>query len=398
MWVADAHLETTAPETRVRDGVGIDRRDRVAARAGAVKFDLEVLPPDSAFVVRIELGDLDPRDEQLLAAALAEWEQGRGTIGGRVSRGLGAFTLEGVQRASCDLNDRDELIAFLKADEPWQQARPVANWLNKRLVDARTMIQPMKEDLADPFAALNAGLAVARAWLEVQFVLVAEGPFLVNDPLAQAQTGFDHAALLQGLLKPDQAERPKPVLPGASLRGVLRSQAERIARTLATLNAWKLPESQRSDHYATHCPACDPNARRKREASSRPVPLESCDSVLQARRVGTDQEVNETDLCLACWLFGSARQGSRLLVEDARFVGTKPSYKARDFLAIDRFTGGGAESYKFDAVEVWKPRFEVRLRLENPADWELGWLLLTLRDLQTASFLWVSELLRGWAA
>jgi hypothetical protein len=52
-----------------------------------------------------------------------------------------------------------------------------------------------------------------------------------------------------------------------------------------------------------------------------------------------------------------------------------------DFLAIDRFTGGGAEGLKFDALALWKPAFTLRLHLDNPEPWELGWLALVLRDL-----------------
>jgi hypothetical protein len=52
-----------------------------------------------------------------------------------------------------------------------------------------------------------------------------------------------------------------------------------------------------------------------------------------------------------------------------------------DFLAIDRFTGGGAEGLKFDALALWRPAFKARIFLENPDDWELGWLTLVLRDL-----------------
>jgi len=53
----------------------------------------------------------------------------------------------------------------------------------------------------------------------------------------------------------------------------------------------------------------------------------------------------------------------------------------QDFLAIDRFTGGGRNNAKFDVLALWQPRFTARLRLENPQPWELGWLALTLRDL-----------------
>jgi len=68
-------------------------------------------------------------------------------------------------------------------------------------------------------------------------------------------------------------------------------------------------------------------------------------------------------------------------LKNAPFVGEKVELKALDFLAIDRFTGGGRDTAKFDAVVLWKPKFRVRLFLENPEPWELGWLALVLRDL-----------------
>jgi hypothetical protein len=52
-----------------------------------------------------------------------------------------------------------------------------------------------------------------------------------------------------------------------------------------------------------------------------------------------------------------------------------------DFLAIDRFTGGGAEGAKFDALALWKPAFTLRIYLDNPEPWEMGWLALVLRDM-----------------
>jgi hypothetical protein len=53
-----------------------------------------------------------------------------------------------------------------------------------------------------------------------------------------------------------------------------------------------------------------------------------------------------------------------------------------DFLAVDRFTGGGAEHLKFDALALWRPLFRARVRLVSPEPWELGWLTLVLRDLK----------------
>lgn len=113
--------------------------------------------------------------------------------------------------------------------------------------------------------------------------------------------------------------------------------------------------------------------------------MASCNSFIKTlskdERSELDRLGAEQKLCLACYLFGSPWNGSRLRVEDAPFVGTQVTTKVLDFLAIDRFTGGGRDTAKFDAVVLWRPKFRARLLLENPEPWELGWLALVLRDL-----------------
>ncbi len=349
LWIHDATL-TGQPPTTVRDAVGIDRRTGAAARLEAVKFDLEALPAGVIFELRLELEDTSAMDQQLLAATLAEWQAGRGNLGGRVARGLGAFVLTDLACHTRDLNQAAALMAFLRSDAPSVGLPADPQWLPTQLTAAR---QALGSSPPNPH--------VARSWLELELTLQATGPFLANDATMARRAGFDHAPLVEG----------RPVLPGASLRGVLRSQAERIARTLATVTAVDAAD------FLRRCPACSPVARRKDEAKS--VPLECCDALLT---IPTDEEVGEEDLCLACRLFGSARLGSRLLVEDAPLQkDTAPQYKVQDFLAIDRFTGGGRDSAKFDAVALWRPAFTARLRLDNPRAWELGWLALVLRDL-----------------
>lgn len=360
---ATLHGGQPDPLPIVRDGVGIDRASGAAARAGAVKFDFETLPAGTVFDLRIELRNTTPEDEQLLAAALAEWQAGRLWLGGNVARGLGAFVLKHVAFKALDLNDAANLIIFLKGDAPWERAVEKPTWLADSL--ARIAKTPSDNEHA------------ARCWLDFQGTLQAEGPFLTNDPTAAGLSGFDHAPLLVLL---DRWQ--DPVLPGAGLRGVLRSHAERIARTLATLNA------KGRDDFLYTCPACDPLTRRPRKdvPPDRLPPLESCDSLLffEAGK-GGNEEIEPDELCLACQLFGSTRRGSRLIVEDAPFVpdhpDSKPKLKMLDFLAIDRFTGGGSEGLKFDALVLWKPAFGLRFHLDNPESWELGWLALVVRDL-----------------
>ncbi|WP_298490094.1 RAMP superfamily CRISPR-associated protein [uncultured Chloroflexus sp.] len=365
--VYDAVLDT-APSLTIRDGVGIDRVTGAAARRERIKFDYEALPAGTTFKLRLEIDSRlsnEQRTLPLLAAALAEWEQGRGAVGGRVGRGLGAFSLSDVQWIERDLMQPDTLIEFLRNGPPWHAADGDHNWLTANVKTARGFIRPYSDTLP-----------VARSWVLAEFTLAATGPFLTHDPTQAGRGGFDHAPVLTAY---DQNARP--VLPGSSLRGALRSQAERIARTLATLKAWDNGKdtASRKAAFLTLCPACNPLTTKTDD------PVASCNSFIKAlpkaKRDELEQEGAEEKLCLACQLFGSSWNGSRLRVEDAPFVGEKVERKVLDFLAIDRFTGGGRDTAKFDAVVLWKPKFRARLFLENPAPWELGWLALVLRDL-----------------
>jgi len=356
--VFNARPSKKLPLSMIRDGVGIDRTTGVAARADAVKFDLEVLPAGAVFELRMELRDTSQKDKSLLAAGLAEWKAGRFWLGGRVARGLGAFILSNVQFKTLNLDNATQVLAFLGDDRPWEQALKVDGWLEEKLDSIRSYS-----------SAKGQPEAVARGWLSITGTLQAEGPLLTNDPSASGLSGFDHAPLLAYW-----GNWQQPVLTGAGLRGVIRSHAEKLGRTLAT------QQYENKDDFLHHCPACDPNVRDDDEKKR--LPLESCDSLLKKSHISRDEEVS---LCLACSLFGSTRRGSRLFVEDAPYQATGkqscPIFKMLDFLAIDRFTGGGADGLKFDALAMWKPAFALRLFLDNPEPWELGWLWLVLRDL-----------------
>lgn len=363
--VFNARQIDTPPCFLIRDGVGIDRTTGTAAKAGAVKFDLEVAPPGAAFEIRMELRNASQEDEQFLAAGLAEWVAGRLWLGGRVACGLGAFELRNLQFKILRLDTSEQLLGFLEDDEPWQQAQQIDGWLKKQLNSIYFLPAKDKPE------------TVTHGWFSLTGALQAEELLLTNDTFIAGASGFDHAPLLA-----QWGDWEKPLLTGAGLRGVLRSHAERLARTLAIYNA------SGKDDFLQCCPACDPNVRRSEK--DRHLPLECCDSLIKNQERQHPQQRQKTAdnidlLCLACRLFGSPRLGSRLIVEDALYKITpeqpKPVYKMLDFLAIDRFTGGGVDGKKFDALALWQPTFTLRLHLENPKPWELGWLWLTLRDL-----------------
>lgn len=356
--------KNTSYRPMIRDGVGIDRATGAAARAGSVKFDLEVVPAGTSFKLRIELRDVDKTDEQFLAAALSEWKKGRLRLGGRVARGLGSFKLKNLQYKTIPLSNDEDLMSFLRKDEPLKVAKTEEGWLDTQLEG----IKPVE------FTIEDMPKTISRGWFLLKGTLQAKGPLLTNDILSRGASGFDHAPAFSRL-----NDWLNPVLPGASLRGVLRSHAERLARTLATLNA------KSKDDFLSRCPACDPNVRNQDKTDK--LPLENCDSLSKKHDVQpNDESVDITNsLCLACRLFGSTRLGSRLIIEDASFKPANsqsgPKYKVLDFLAIDRFTGGGVDGAKFDALALWRPAFSLKLFLENPEPWELGWLWLVIRDL-----------------
>lgn len=355
--IFNAHPSARTSDSFIRDGVGIDRATGASANVGAVKYDQEVLPTGATFELRMELRKTTSDDEALLALGLAEWQAGRLWLGGNVARGLGAFTLTNLEYKTLEMETSNQILDFLREDRPWQHAVAQSNWLELKL----NALNPK------PLNDLN----IARCWITLTGVLQAEGPFLTSDTLNADVSGFHHAPLLARY-----ADWQNPVISGAGLRGVLRSHAERLARTLVTL------EYRKKEDFLLRCPACDPNVRDEKKDGDGCLPLESCDSLLK-KASGKHDNI---ELCPSCQLFGCTQQGSRLIVEDAPYHPTtdqlNPVIKILDFLAIDRFTGGGKDGAKFDAVVLWKPSFALRLHLDNPRPWELAWLVLTLRDLE----------------
>jgi len=156
-----------------------------------------------------------------------------------------------------------------------------------------------------------------------------------------------------------------PVLPARSLRGVLRCHGEKILRTMLDYDneKWLDPDRQRLVEQRV-----------------------ACRSELAARACKPIKHGSETGkrLCLACQLFGAAGWRSPVEIDDFLLEGD-PEIQVQEFVAIDRFTGGGKESAKYSARAVIDPEFSGKLHCVNPRrmpDWGLGLLALILRDLR----------------
>lgn len=203
----------------------------------------------------------------------------------------------------------------------------------------------------------------------VELRLKTVDPLLVKSGLATV-SGPDMAFVLTY-----RNGRPEPYLPGSSLKGVIRSHAERIARTL------KSPS------------ACEPfwNEDIEKEVRSNPARAETiwCAERFKQLEAQLKREnktlANSTvykDSCPACRLFGSTYFAGRFGVSDAYLVeesqGRRP--QQRDGVGIDRFTGGASKRAKFELEVLTDATFVCTLHIRNFEIWQLGWLAYVMQD------------------
>jgi CRISPR/Cas system CSM-associated protein Csm3 (group 7 of RAMP superfamily) len=188
------------------------------------------------------------------------------------------------------------------------------------------------ESLKQPFNTISEGLDVTLSETDARHRFALNATFALDGSLlirADTESGADVGHL--------RSERPGkgrvPVLPGTSLAGVLRHRALRIANTLAI------------------------------------------DDVRGPQLIDK--------------LFGSSQKGaltaSRITVQETVVENVRPLIQTR--VKIDRFTGGAYPTALFSEEPVFggpDSRVQVNLILRNPEDYEVGLLLLLLKDLWTS--------------
>jgi len=327
--------------TGVSASVTIDRRTRSASHRRLAHRAF--VPPGVSFEVVVAGQDMEEGEVALLIAALEGFNHPENPVT------LGADTGNGWGRSTWKLQ---EIARFTKKDfSEWvsQDSPPVGYSAVKPVPPAE--FERLKEEAVSLFSP-SAGLPAVEVELTVHF----HGPFLVNDP-SRTKGGSRSASGEEADHTPLRDCEGRVVIPGASLRGALRSQAERIVRTL---------------NPAAACPG-----------GAGP---EACAPVYDVKDVDR--------LCLTCYVFGAP--GWRGAIELSDFVSRGEDKVTRqEFLAIDRFTGGGAHGLKFNADFVYRPVLSGKLTmplerryggLRSPKKWHvnswaLGLIALTLRDL-----------------
>jgi CRISPR-associated protein Csm3 len=220
--------------------------------------------------------------------------------------------------------------------------------------------------------------------------LLATGRLLVKEPPEdtdaryQGQSGAIRAARPVHTKRPDGSDGL--YLPGASLKGAWRTQAERIARTLNAHGAG----------------ACDPFMVLPRDGSQ-PAPDLACSERMivrerhQQRLRREDSSVQPlpvapkySAVCPICRTFGHLGWGRRLRVTDFYPMSTPESLQMTH-ISVDRVAGGVATPYlgshkygsgrTFTLQYAYQARLVGQIILENFELWQLGLLGLLWRDM-----------------
>ena len=311
---------SAARHTCVASHVVIDRRTRTAVRN--LLFFEEFVPAGATFHLEFEL-----RGASEIEAAQFLWliHQFAAEDGGPAPLGSGGA--DGWGKVRCfDVKVRTPTGNGLR------------RWLGNTNENAKL---PMREWGPAEIAALLANAspsAVLTREFRIPIHLKFDGPFVCNDPSRTRRKGDPEGA--KGNFEPLRSgagNQCQPYLPHSSLRGSLRSQAEKILRT-------------RSPEEAVLSPCIRPG-----DEGSLPV-------------IRSKRDLDKLDLISL--LFGAAGMRSALSFRNQRVehAGLLPDGELpqQELVGLDRFSGA-VGSRKFKARYFWKPEIAVDLVIDLTA-------------------------------
>lgn len=159
----------------------------------------------------------------------------------------------------------------------------------------------------------------------------------------------------------------KPLIPGASFKGALRSRLESFLRGILGGERTLVANPAVEDEWAI-------TAQEMKQLKEQ----YTTDTAL------TEAILNQTDLI--SHLFGSPWLASKFQVRDLMVISDYwfGQYQERDGVAIDRDTETAADGklYDFQVVPAGTP-FVFKAVVENAEDWELGLLMIGLHQFET---------------
>ena len=332
----------------VRDGVGIDRFTGTAAPN--IKYTRQILPVGSEFdfILSVDLQEPDKVQDQARMSCLIEaLAKGEVALGAGKSRGLGRIRLEDIHVEHRNMSSREALLV----------------WLEKG--GKKTPFDPARYAHPEVEPASPQSLSIQIQWLQ-------DGPLMVKADMEALEV--DILPLYTGWGKRQR------VIPGASIKGALRSMAERILTTLLTHEGLSDPASVRegflkqTDRFSLiqWLFGCRGRKSMANEEKRRPG--------LGALRI--DDCHNSATITSDEW---------RKLLEAEKAEDTEiDGMRNAMHVAIDRWTGGAAEHFLYSVLEPHDSAWEeihiqvdaTRLPLDDTErNAALALLILVLREM-----------------
>ncbi len=319
-YVTIADATVTLPkdsQPEIRDGVGIDRVRGAAAEG--IKFDREVLPKGTtiSFKMIFEANEVGTGKGEI-RALIEALKCGDIRLGAAKTRGLGKVTLTDDFKVECyDLFSPTGILDLLEGRSSAKSNRLPLDWLG-------TAKDPKK----------HPRICVKIEWEPLGPVMVKASADGVGVDMMPLVTG-------DGKGKGEQAA----VIPGASAKGALRSQSERI---LATVLGCKLAKTTTFIAQLSRMPLIetlygaiktkdDPKGSRSGRGA---LSIDDCLAKVSLKS-GEWQKIADE------W----KNEAGNTAIQPT----FQKSFDVAMHVAIDRWTGGAADGALFSAAE---PRFE----------------------------------------
>lgn len=371
VWIEDLYPVQENLQTIIRDGVAI-RRDYLSARKG-LKFDYEIAPYGAFFNLNLRIhvrkGDEDKTKQlrRLMMTALLDLKAGRIRVGGHTTRGLGRCRLDNLRIRTYQF-PKDLKSVLINPPSP-ESGNPCVTALSnekplqseKALFKVRIVCRIEKTPL------------LVKDGLKSKAGLVIDLNLRNNNPPRRIEA--DHY-----FVKVPTADNPDneiPVIAGGSIKGAIRSRAEKILRTLE-LHACDPTENQVESKSAS-CAIKLINTNRLGALSV----ISTDDEPKNTSRLKKRHEYIELESCRICRLFGNSYLASRIQFDDSPLIQARDEDTKRlDSVALNRFTSGPKKSALFNFKPYVRGEFVINMEAQDLDGFEKSLLLFIIRDLK----------------
>ena len=364
--VEDATIEQADKVlTEIRDGVGIDRYYGVAA--DKAKFDRAILPRGTKlnFVMTVEVGERHDanKTKAVIGNLLAALAASRVRLGAARTRGLGRVKLIGQKREDGKYEAEPEIKE--------QPLIGVENILKLLRDEGETRSVAALKEAATLATNSPPRLELAITWRPRLPVMVKAGYDGIGVDMLPLTSGVDHDKLAL-------------CLPGSSIKGALRSHAERIVRTILACNTDQYPTRGNEFHEQIEgLPLIEDvfGAKNKQDNTKGlgALVIDDCYAKESYAMKAADWRAVEVASVQ------NEESYTRWELTDKLRQISNVDFSINHHVAIDRWTGGAAEGALYSLLAPSKVEWEeMRLTLDfdrlKGVELPALMMLLTLRD------------------